>query len=295
MSLDIMSAFSNDPPQLDFIWSGFVAGTVGALIAPGATGKSFWALQAAMSVACYAPGGDTVGISPRHNGPVVYMAAEDPEAALIQRVHAIGKHLNPEARQAIAENLTIEPILGKRLNIMSGAGVELLMSKAEGARLLVIDTLNRVHQLDENSNSDMARLVCSLEHVAAKSGAAVLYLHHVSKGSAQNNQVDRQQAARGASVLTDNARWCGYITKMGQKQAEQLSDRSYDRRAIGQERRGLFVRFGISKQNYEMTPAEQWYRRGQGGVLLPVELTAAERTQEQEHEPNTSRRQINGF
>lgn len=274
MSLDIMSAFSNDPPQLDFIWSGFVAGTVGALIAPGATGKSFWALQAAMSVACYAPGGDTIRISPRHNGPVVYMAAEDPEAALIQRVHAIGKHLNPQARQAIAENLTIEPILGKRFDVMSGAGVELLLSKCEGARLLVLDTLNRVHQLDENSNGDMARVVSTLEHIAAKSGAAVLYLHHVSKGSAQNNQLDQQQAARGASVLTDNARWCGYVTKMGQKQAEQLSDRK-DRRAIGQEKRSLFIRFGVSKQNYEVTPTEQWYRRGEGGVLVPVELFRA--------------------
>lgn len=275
MSLDIMSAFSNDPPQLDFIWSGFVAGTVGALIAPGATGKSFWALQAAMSVACYAPGGDTIRISPRHNGPVVYMAAEDPEAALIQRVHAIGKHLNPQARQAIAENLTIEPILGKHLNVMSGAGVELLLSKSEGARLLVLDTLSRVHQLDENSNGDMARLVSTLEHVAAKSGAAVLYLHHVNKGSAQNDQLDRQQAARGASALTDNARWCGYVAKMSHKQAEQLSDRTYGKQPIGQERRGLFVRFGVSKQNYEMTPTEQWYRRGEGGVLLPVELVQA--------------------
>ncbi|WP_223925546.1 AAA family ATPase, partial [Aeromonas caviae] len=39
-------AFQQEPPQLDFIWPGFLAGTVGALVAPGATGKSFWALQA---------------------------------------------------------------------------------------------------------------------------------------------------------------------------------------------------------------------------------------------------------
>lgn len=293
MPLDIMSAFSNDPPQLDFIWPGFVAGTVGALIAPGATGKSFWALQAAMSVACNAPGGDTVRISPRHNGPVVYMAAEDPEAALIQRVHAIGKHLNPQARQAIAENLAIEPILGKRLDVMSNAGIELLLNKCEGTRLLVLDTLNRVHQLDENSNGDMARLVSRLEYVAAQSGAAVLYLHHVSKGSAQNNLVDKQQAARGASVLTDNARWCGYVAKMSPKQAEHFSDRTYDKKAIGQEKRGFFVRFGISKQNYEMTPTEQWYRRGEGGVLLPVELVKAE--QEEEQDDKVNRRKSHGF
>ncbi|WP_152546017.1 AAA family ATPase, partial [Bordetella bronchiseptica] len=44
MALDIMAAFTNEPPELDFIWPGFLAGTVGALVAPGATGKSFFAL-----------------------------------------------------------------------------------------------------------------------------------------------------------------------------------------------------------------------------------------------------------
>lgn len=49
MAINIMKAFQQEPPQLDFIWPGFLAGTVGALVAPGATGKSFWALEAAMS------------------------------------------------------------------------------------------------------------------------------------------------------------------------------------------------------------------------------------------------------
>ena len=31
MALDIMAAFTNEPPELDFIWPGFLAGTVGAL------------------------------------------------------------------------------------------------------------------------------------------------------------------------------------------------------------------------------------------------------------------------
>ena len=41
MAINIMEAFQQEPPQLDFIWPGFLAGTVGALVAPGATGKSF--------------------------------------------------------------------------------------------------------------------------------------------------------------------------------------------------------------------------------------------------------------
>ncbi len=275
MALDIMAAFTNEPPQLDFIWPWFLAGTVGALVAPGATGKSFWALEAAMSIACSVAGGDVVNLKPQHTGRVVYLAGEDPAPALIRRVHAIGQHLNQSARQAIAENLTLEPIMGKRLNVMDEAHLRRVIDYSAGARLIVLDTLSRIHNLDENSNGDMARLVATLEHVAASTGASVLYLHHVSKGSAREGQTDQQQAARGASALIDNARWCGFVAKMTEDEAKRLSDRAYDRQPIGNDRRGFFVRFGVSKQNYDATPLDQWYERKEGGVLVPVELVEA--------------------
>lgn len=291
MALDIMAAFTNEPPELDFIWPGFLTGTVGALVAPGATGKSFWALQAAMAVACRVPGGDIVGLAPRHTGRVVYLAGEDPEPALIRRVHAIGQHLNQSAREAIAENLTLEPIMGKRLNIMDEAHLRRVIEYSTGARLIVLDTLSRIHDLDENSNGAMARLVSTLEYIAATTGASVLYLHHVNKASALGGLGDQQQAARGASALIDNARWCGYVTKMTEQEAERLTDRSFDRSPIG-DRRGLFVRFGVSKQNYDATPMDRWYQRCDGGVLLPVELQEAS---ENEERGRDSRRRSDGF
>ena len=273
MALDIMAAFTNEPPELDFIWPGFLAGTVGALVAPGATGKSFWALEAAMSVACGVPGGDLLELKPKHTGPVVYFAGEDPEAVLIRRVHAVGKYLDPLAREVIAENLIVEPIVGKRLNIMNESHLRRLVEYCDGARLIVIDTLSRIHNLDENSNGDMARLIATLEYVAASTGAAVLYLHHVSKGSARAEQIDQQQAARGASALIDNARWCGFIAKMTEDESRRLSDR-IDRQPIG-DRRGFFIRYGVSKQNYCAPTLDQWYERSDGGVLVPVKLVEA--------------------
>ena len=274
MSIDVLEAFEHEPPTLDFIWTGFLAGTVGALVAPGATGKSFWALEAAMSIACSVAGGDLVGLAPAHTGRVVYLAGEDPPPALVRRIHAIGQHLGHSARQAIAENLALEPIMGKRLNIMDDAHLRRVIEYSAGARLIVLDTLSRIHALDENSNGNMAHLVAVLEHVAATTGASVLYLHHVSKGSVREGQTDQQQAARGASALIDNARWCGYVAKMTEQEAERMSDRGFDRSPIG-DRRGLFVRFGVSKQNYDVTPLDRWYQRHNGGVLLPVELQDA--------------------
>ncbi|HBO2557466.1 TPA: AAA family ATPase [Pseudomonas aeruginosa] len=272
MAIDLRAAFENEPPVLDFIWPGFLAGTVGALVAPGATGKSFWALEAAMSIACSVAGGDLVGLAPACTGRVVYYAGEDPVVALVRRIHAIGQHLNQQAREAIAENLTIVPIMGKRTNVMKDEHFARVIRRCAGARLIVLDTLSRIHTLDENSNGAMAQLVSQLECIAASTGASVLYLHHVSKGSALEGQTDQQQAARGASALIDNARWCGFVAKMTEKEAKTLSDRIYDRQPIGNDRRGFFVRFGVSKQNYDATPLDQWYKRHDGGVLVPVEL-----------------------
>lgn len=278
MAIDLRAAFENEPPVLDFIWPGFLAGTVGALVAPGATGKSFWALEAAMSVACGATvecgivGGDLVGLAPASAGRVVYLAGEDPEVVLVGRIHAVGQHLSQQARDAIAENLIIEPIMGKGLNIVNERHLARVIEYCAGARLIVLDTLSRIHNLDENSNGEMAQLVAKLERVAVSTGASVLYLHHVSKGSARDGQADQQQAVRGASVLVDNVRWCGFVAKMTEREAVELSDRLYDRQPIGIDRRVHFVRFGVSKQNYDATPVDRWYSRHSGGVLLPVGL-----------------------
>ena len=273
--IDVRKAFRDAPPELDFIWPGFLAGTVGGLFSPGGVGKSYWTLESAMSIACSVAGGDLVGLSPARAGRVVYLAGEDPAPVLMQRVHAIGQHLNPSCRAAIAQNLTLVPVLGKRLNIMAELHLSKVIEYCASARLVVIDTLSRVHQLDENSNGDMAHLISMLEHIAATTGASVLYLHHVSKSSARDGQAGQQQAARGASALVDNIRWAGHVARMTEDEARRLSDRSDDRQPICNDRRGFFIRFGVAKQNYCATPLDRWYERREGGVLVPVELIEA--------------------
>jgi len=70
--------------------------------------------------------------------------------------------------------------------------------------------------------------------------------------------------------LIDNARWCGYVAGMTEDEARRLSDQNHH--PIGADCRHRFVRFGVSKQNYEARLIERWYERRAGGVLVPVEL-----------------------
>ncbi|CVG15145.1 Regulatory protein repA [Serratia marcescens] len=158
------------------------------------------------------------------------------------------------------------------MDVMNESKRAEVIEQCEGARLIVLDTLSRIHTLDENSNGEMAQLVAKLEEIATITNASVLYLHHVSKGSARDGQADQQQAVRGASALVDNPRWCGFVAKMTDKEAQNHTDRVYDRKPIGEDRRKFFVRFGVSKQNYAEVEDDRWYQRHDGGVLLPVEL-----------------------
>ncbi|MEF3194260.1 MAG: helicase RepA family protein [Halothiobacillaceae bacterium] len=272
----ILEHFENRPQPLDFVWPGFLAGTVGALVAPGASGKSFWALEAAMAVACDTTGGDLIDLRPESHGAVVYFSAEDPEPILAWRLHEIGKRLSAEARQSINQLMLIEDVVGKRIDLMNERHLNYLIQYCMGARLIVLDTISRMHNLDENSNADMARLVSTLEYMAKETGSSILYLHHVSKGSTRDrDNAEDQHAARGASALTDNSRWAGYLRTMTKQEAKELTDGYFNRRPIGEDRRRFYVKFGVSKQNYGEPQEDRWYQRAPGGVLVPVEITKA--------------------
>lgn len=267
MAIDIMAAFTDEPPPLDFVFPSFLAGTVGALIAPGAVGKSYWALEAAIAIA---GGDDLLELKPQAFGRVVYIALEDPPIIIKHRLYAIGQKMLSSSRPQAAEYLTIHSYFGQRLDIMQDNDFVKLVSLCSGARLAIIDTLSRIHNVDENNNIEMAGVISKLESLAQATECSILFLHHASKYSVKYGLLDDQHAARGASAIIDNARWCGYLAKMTSEEAKGLS---YDYKSpISEEQRKYFLRYGVSKHNYSTPPAEQWYVRHDRGVLMPVNL-----------------------
>lgn len=277
MPIDILAAFTQEPPELQFVLPGLLKGTVGALVAPGASGKSFLALEIAASIAATPYNTqlfDGFGINPKSRGGVLYLALEDPSVVLQRRLHSMGQHIPQQHKTAMAINLVIEPMLGTGLNLMRDDHIEWITQQAKGRQLVIIDTLSRAHQLDENSNGDMSLLLRRLEAVGAQSGAAVLFIHHISKGASREAQGADQFAARGASVLIENARYAAYLSRMTPSEAEKWSDR-VDGRALHSDDARSFVRWGVSKQNYDITPHDKWFKRSDGGVLLPAEIKPA--------------------
>jgi len=238
---------------------GMVAGTVGALISPGGAGKSMLAVQLAAQLA---GGPDLLGLGDLPTGQVVYLPAEDPASAIQHRLHALGQHLDSGQREAVAAGLTIQPLIGAGPDLLEPRWFSALQRIAEGKRLLVLDTLRRFHSAEENASGPMAQVIGRMEAIADGSGCSVVFLHHASKGAALMGAGDQQQASRGSSVLVDNIRWQSYLSGMSAAEADDLG--------VDERQRGYFVRFGVSKTNYGPPFSARWYRRGDGGVLLPA-------------------------
>jgi RecA-family ATPase len=264
MAIDILEAFTKEPPPLDFVWPGFVAGTVACLAAAGSTGKSFLAIEAAMGVASKVADETLLGLGIKKYGKAVILNAEDPEAVIVRRLHAIGAHLDDSTRKEVAENLIIDPLMGKGCNIQDKRWLDAVMRIATGARLVILDTFSRWHRGKENDNGEMATVLSLLEQVASETGASVLFLHHVSKGMALDGRQDEQQATRGAAAITDNARWQGFMQTMTLEAAKAFG--------IDPELRKSYVIFGGNKENYGQPSTDMWLRRHEGGVLLPTML-----------------------
>ena len=263
--LDIADALAHEPPPLDFVLPGYVAGSVGSIVAAGATGKTMLALQIAVHVA---GGEDTLalegvaGWTPTH-GRVLYLSGEDPVDVIAGRIHAIGGYMpDADARARTAENLRIAPLVGYGARIDQGIWRAWIEKEATDARLVIVDTLRRFHGQDENDGGAMAELLAHLEHICRASSTSIVFLHHVSKASALNGAAGEQQASRGSSVLTDNVRWQANLATMSEKEAKAAG--------VPDDLRRRYVRLSFPKMNYGPPQPDLWFSRGKGGVLRPA-------------------------
>ena len=267
--LDLIKTFDNKPAALDFVLPGLLSGTVAMLAAPGAAGKSFLALQSAMSISC---GNDLFNIWGEHPlpGHTLVLAVEDPAEILQHRIHNIGTTITEPERAMIAERMAVMPLFGnsfgvacKNANgIFESAWIEEIIKycKDVSVRLIIIDTLNRsLGGLDENSNGDMGALLAILESISKKTGAAIMILHHMNKGSVRDGATD-QAASRGASALVDNCRWSAGMMTMTPGEAEK--------RGIPEDQRRSWVKLDLSKINYSKPESVRWLRRSHGGMLV---------------------------
>lgn len=230
--VDVPFCLQNEPPKRDFVFNGLRVGKVGCLYAPGAHSKSYFALQVAMSVAI---GRDIIGFTSafKNAGPAksIYFSSEDDEEELHSRLYSIAQHhqLTESEISLYEKNIFLVDMTGKEnINILDAVFFEALLAvvakiKKEddvGPRLMIFDTLSQFHSADENLNKEMKPVINRFKRMAKELHSAVLYLHHNAKQAGLNGDGKKQQSARGASCIIDDARWGGYLQKIDMKNEE---------------------------------------------------------------------------
>lgn len=278
-NMDLRTAFNTEPDPLDMVLPGMVAGTVGMIAGAGSAGKSMWSVQCGMSIAC---GGDIFGLFNGiedfefQQGRVVYACAEDQGPVLHHRLFNMAERFRevvpdeaPAFIDAVVENFDVVDLYGSGITIEPRpadwwtSNWWLLAQMAKDARLVIIDTLIRfAGGRSENDNVEMAAMMGAVEMAVKATGSSFLLLHHVGKSSARDGSAGSDQTAvRGASSLTDNARWQCNLQTMTPQEAERrgIEDAAERRR---------WVSWEATKTNYGPPLPPVWLRRGAAGILV---------------------------
>lgn len=265
--IDWDQIFKGDIPPLDFVFSNLLAGTVGGIIAPGGVGKSFLGLALCTALTTK----DMLGLSiTPADCKTTYITAEDPLIILQHRAFGLSQHLNPGERERAKKFITFQSIHGTSPCLLTNKGernenwIDGLKRAATGQRLLIIDTLRKFHQGEENDSGHMTLLTQILDEIASQTGCAILFLHHASKATELAGDTGNQAASRGSSALTANIRFQLNLVNMTINEAVALG--------VQDNCRSKFVKLVDAKGNYGEKKDDHWLRRDHGGVLVKAVL-----------------------
>lgn len=144
----------------------------------------------------------------------------------------------------------------------------------QGWKLIILDPASRFMGVDaEKDNAYATRFVQLLERLTMLPGRpTVMCAHHTTKAARTSNAGARSVAARGASALTDGARWQGNLFV-------PFDDHGNE----GHPQDNVAV-FQVTKSNYGPKPPAMYLTRVPGsGVLVPFA-----------HDENTSYQSVTG-
>lgn len=281
LRLDIRKSLTTLPPKPDFVLPGLPTGSVGALVAPGGTGKTLLLLQVCIALAAGVPplGGHLfpdVGVARAEPAKVVLLVAEETAAVMHERLHAVFESLLPHTRPDLLdrtherlmthleENLRIYPLAGQFRLLLDGGdpqcdGMGVLHDLCSDARLVVIDPLRQFHTGEENDSWVMTHLMQHLQVLACRNDQAVLVAHHTNKWSTASGQGDKAGASRGSVAFTDAVRWQLNLSLLDADLAKSYG--------IDPQGAGHHVRLDLAKANYLPPQAPVVLKRGKGGAF----------------------------
>jgi AAA domain len=221
------------PPRRWLYGTTMLRGFFTVLVAPGGVGKTAYAMGIALALAS---GRALFGDKVFERVNVAVLNLEDPleeidrrlaAAMLLHKVSADEVEGRYFVFSADERRLSIAAVASDGTRIIfpdKAAIIQQIRTKRIGA--LIVDPYVESHELDENSNPQMALAASAWRDIARETGCAIFLIHHVRKGMAAD--ID---ASRGAKALTDSARVGILMTTMTEEEARQHGVKTEDRHA----------------------------------------------------------------
>ena len=193
-------------------------GNVGILAATGGSGKTQILIQLALSIATGIPWLGRFGVV--ETGKVILALGETDSPSLQRRLYYSAKRmdLSEEQKQIAYNNIRPIPLAGCDVRLETEEKLvttfnEQLWNQLEDekeTRLIILDPGSRFMPPEAETDNHQATLfIEQLERLTmAPGGPTVLLSHHTRKGGGLG-----KEAARGASALTDGARWVANLEK----------------------------------------------------------------------------------
>ncbi len=178
---------------VDEVFAGLLArGEVLTLGGPPKSGKSYFALQAAL---CAAAGEALLGCDVPHPFKILYVIAEGSRRRLKDRLLNAIPYI-PGIEDEDFNRLYVVDTRGM-LQIDTDAGEKTLLRLAEPFDLIILDTLYALQgRGDENSHRDFRGVSGPLNRLKHSAGGkAVLLIHHVRKNSGEDAGADELRGA----------------------------------------------------------------------------------------------------
>jgi len=199
---------------IESVWGQQAVGIVGG--APKCA-KSWFGLDIALSVASNTPCLGHFAISTP--GPTLVFLAEDALSSVRARIEALCTHRGLDVRD-LALHVITAPVL--RLDLEADQQALRATLDRLRPRLLVLDPLVRLHRLDENSASDISRLLGFLRELQRAFHCAIVLVHHAAK----KQRAVPGQALRGSSDLHAFGDSNAYLTRRREQLLLTLEHRS---------------------------------------------------------------------
>lgn len=190
----LVDIFANKPPLAPVLIDGVLRKSHKMIISgPSKAGKSVALLELAMAIA---EGREWFG-SKCTQGKVLYVNMEIDGASFANRFINLYTMHGPAADWHI-NNIDIWNMRGYSMPLSKLLDPLFRRAKGRNYSAIIIDPLYKVLDGDENSNSDVSKMVAQFDRITEETGAAVIYAHHFAKG----NGGDRAAIDRGAGAGT---------------------------------------------------------------------------------------------